>query len=198
MLLERQRKTNFYHGLLAKAKGKIESFREWIESNKAEIIALQLIYSRRYGDKVKFEDIRSLAQQIQRPPLETTPEELWHAYEALEKSKARGGGGQLADLVSLILHAVHPDEPLTPFRQVVMERYERWLDEQVEMGVTFNNEQQRWLDQIVQTIANSVRIEMEDFSLGWFAQHGDLGRAHQLFGDRLDSILAELNERLVA
>ncbi len=31
-----------------------------------------------------------------------------------------------------------------------------------------------------------------------FAQQGNLGRAYQLFGDRLDNILAELNEKLVA
>lgn len=182
-----------------KARGKIETFRQWIEENKAEIMALELIYSRRYGNKVDFDDIKSIAQLIQRPPLEATPELLWHAYEALDKSKVRGSGGrQLADIVTLILHAIHPDEPLTPFATVVMERYQRWLDEQGKMGVTFTPEQRQWLDQIAQAIATSVRVEREDFSLGWFAQHGDLGRAYQLFGDRLDAILAELNEKLVA
>jgi len=41
-------------------------------------------------------------------------------------------------------------------------------------------------------------MEQEDFSYGWFAAHGDLGRAHTLFGDKLPSIIASLNQELVA
>lgn len=47
-------------------------------------------------------------------------------------------------------------------------------------------------------IANSLSIEPQDFEDGWFGQHGSLGRAHALFGDQLQPIMAELNERLVA
>ncbi len=80
----------------------------------------------------------------------------------------------------------------------VSESCEKWLKEQASKGVEFNDEQRQWLEQIAQAIALGVRIEREDFSLGWFAQHGDLGRAYELFGERLETILAELNERLVA
>ena len=47
-------------------------------------------------------------------------------------------------------------------------------------------------------IATSLAIETDDFQDGWFGQHGSLGKAHALFGDKLKPLLAELNERLAA
>jgi type I restriction enzyme R subunit len=184
---------------LDKAKGRIQSFKQWIEDNKAEIIALQLIYSRRFANKIRFEYVKDLVGRIQRPPLNMTTQELWLAYEALEKSKVRGSGGkQLVDVVSLILHTVDPSEPLTPFQAVVIQRYERWIAEQQAAGVAFSDEQRKWLDKIAEHIATSVAIEREDFEAGWFNQQGSLGKAFQLFGNKLDDLISELNEKLVA
>jgi type I restriction enzyme, R subunit len=47
-------------------------------------------------------------------------------------------------------------------------------------------------------IATSLEIQPDDFQDGWFGQHGSLGRAHTLFGEQLNPLLAELNERLAA
>jgi type I restriction enzyme R subunit len=182
-----------------KARNRIASFRQWIEANRDEILALQVLYSGRYANRLKFEDIKDLAARIARPPLDATPEELWHAYEALERSAVRGSGGrQLTDLVSLVRHTLNPDEALTPFRSVVQERYEAWLAEQARAGAQFTPEQRQWLDRIADHIATSVTMEIEDFDMAPFVQEGGLGRAHQLFGDRLNALLAELNEKLVA
>jgi type I restriction enzyme R subunit len=184
---------------LSRARSRVDSFRRWIEDNKDQITALQLIYARRYANRLRFQDVKELAGRIARPPLETTPEDLWRAYEALERSKVRGSGGrQYVDIVSLVRHAINPAEPLTPFQAVVMQRYERWLADQAAAGATFTDEQRQWLDQIAGHIATSVVIEREDFETGWFGQHGTLGRAFQLFGNRLDGLIAELNEKLVA
>ena len=182
-----------------KAQTQVESFRQWIEDNRDEILALQVLYSGRYANRLRFEHVKELAARIARPPLSTTPEALWHCYEALEQSAVRAGGGrQLVDLVTLVRHAINPDEALTPFQSVVMERYEAWLAEQAEAGVEFTAEQRQWLDRIAEHIATSITIELEDFDYGWFGQEGSLGRAHELFGDGLNDLLADLNERLVA
>lgn len=47
-------------------------------------------------------------------------------------------------------------------------------------------------------IATSLSLEPEDFETGWFGQHGSLGKAHALFGDRLRPLMGELNGRLAA
>ena len=72
-----------------------------------------------------------------------------------------------------------------------------WLEER-DADNAFTAEQREWLDRMAEHIATSLAIESEDFETGWFGQHGSLGRAHTLFGDRLKPLIAELNEQLAA
>jgi type I restriction enzyme, R subunit len=65
-------------------------------------------------------------------------------------------------------------------------------------GTAFTSEQVAWLHLIRDHIATSLSIEPDDFEYAPFSQHGGLGRAHQLFGDGLNGLLNELNEKLAA
>lgn len=65
-------------------------------------------------------------------------------------------------------------------------------------GVVFTPEQASWLDKIAEHIATSLAIEMEDFHDGWFAQRGNLGKAYELFGDKLQTIITDMNRALTA
>jgi len=184
---------------LDKAKTKIENFKKFIEEHKDELTALQVFFGMATPDRLKFKDLKELADQIKRPPVSATPEELWHCYEALEAAKVAGKGGQIiTDLVSLIRHTLQPSEPLTPFADVVRQRYQAWRAEQAAAGVVFTAEQAAWLDKIAEHIATSLAIEMEDFHDGWFAQRGNLGKAYELFGDRFQVIIADMNKALTA
>jgi type I restriction enzyme R subunit len=184
---------------LDKARTKIEDFKRFIEEHKDELTALQVFYGPATVDRLKFRDLKELAERIKRPPVSATPEELWHCYEALDAARVNGKGGQIiTDLVSLIRHTLRPGEPLTPFAEVVHQRYAAWRKQQANAGVTFTEEQGRWLDKIAEHVATSLAIELEDFQDGWFAQRGSLGKAHDLFGDRLAVIVADLNRVLVA
>ncbi|HXG66857.1 MAG TPA: DEAD/DEAH box helicase family protein, partial [Blastocatellia bacterium] len=51
-----------------RARGLVESFEQFIEQNKDEITALQLLYSRPYAQRLRLEDIRALAEVIESPP----------------------------------------------------------------------------------------------------------------------------------
>ena len=62
----------------------------------------------------------------------------------------------------------------------------------------FTPEQRQWLDAIKDHIATSLSIERDDLDGMPFNRIGGLGRAFDLFGDRLDPILEELNMRLAA
>lgn len=170
-----------------------------IDEHKDELTALQVFFGMATPDRLKFRDLKELADQIKRPPVSTTPEELWRCYEALEAAKVAGKGGQIiTDLVSLIRHTLQPSEPLTPFADVVRQRYQAWRSQQAAAGVTFTAEQAAWLDKIAEHIATSLAIEMEDFHDGWFAQRRNLGKAYELFGDRLPGIIDEMNKALTA
>jgi len=62
----------------------------------------------------------------------------------------------------------------------------------------FTPEQLRWLEMIRDHIAANLSIEPNDFEYAPFSQQGGLGKVHQLFGDKLNTIIEELNETLAA
>lgn len=65
-------------------------------------------------------------------------------------------------------------------------------------GKKFTEEQRRWLEMIRDHIAANLGIEPNDFEYAPFAQEGGLGKVHQIFGDKLNTIIEELNETLAA
>ena len=72
------------------------------------------------------------------------------------------------------------------------------LNEQKKQGVTFTDEQMEWLEAIRVHVGTNIEIEKDDFENVPFNQMGGLGKAYKLFGERLQPMLAELNEVLVA
>jgi type I restriction enzyme R subunit len=104
----------------------------------------------------------------------------------------------LTNIISLIRFAIGETDVLEPFPDTVDNRFNKWLSEQKLLGKSFTSEQLAWLTMIKDHIATSLSIEKDDFELAPFYEKGGHVRAHQLFGEELDSILEELNEALVA
>jgi type I restriction enzyme R subunit len=188
-----------------KAQAKVKDFRAWIAANKDQLTALQILYAGTKPLKLSLKDLRQLKDALSIPPLAASPTQLWRAFEVLDTLKLREGeagyarkGELLGDLVSLVRHALNPEYPLVPYAEEVRLNYAAWRQEQERRGVKFSNEQDEWLDRMAEHIATSLAIEADDFQDGWFGQHGSLGKAHALFGDKLKPLLAELNERLAA
>jgi type I restriction enzyme R subunit len=182
-----------------RAQTLVASFEQFIQEHKDEITALQVLYSQPYARRLRFADIRALAQAIQAPPRSWTPEVLWRAYETLDQSKVRGSGGRmLTDIVALVRFALHQRDELVPFAEQVEARFQRWLAEQEGRGRRFTQEQRRWLELIRDHIAGSLGIDMGDFDYAPFAQRGGLGKVYQIFGKELGGLLQELNEVLAA
>ena len=125
---------------------------------------------------------------------------LWRAYETLEKNKVRGAEARrlLTDVVSLVRFAFHQEDELVPFQSKVEAKYAAWLASQEMRGVTFTDEQRRWLDDIRDHIAANLAIEMDDFEYVPFALKGGAGRVYQQFGEKLPGLREELNEVLAA
>jgi type I restriction enzyme R subunit len=188
-----------------KARAKVQDFRAWIAAKRDQLTALQMLYSGTKPLKVSLKDLRQLRDAFATPPLAVTPTQLWRAFEIVESIKvaetAPGGarpGEQLADLVSLVRHAIAPSAPLEPYAKEVRANYREWIQRKEKNGATFSAEQREWLDRMAEHIATSLAIEPDAFQDGWFGQQGGYGRASQVFGDKLNPLLAELNERLAA
>ncbi|HEX8978644.1 MAG TPA: type I restriction-modification enzyme R subunit C-terminal domain-containing protein [Parasulfuritortus sp.] len=203
---------------LDRARGLVQSFEQFIADNKDEITALQILYARPYKQRLTFEAVKELAQRIEAPPHLWTEAQLWQAYAALEKSKVKGASGKriLTDLVALVRFAIHQDNELVPWPERVNANFKAWLAQQQlsplspgegagvreqpqpKVLTPFTPEQFHWLEMIRDHIAANLGIEPDDFEYAPFAQEGGLGKVHQLFGDRLNVIIEELNETLAA
>ena len=175
-----------------KAKATVQSFREFVEANKDEITALQILYNQPYGQRrLTYEQIKQLANALERPPRSLTPEKLWQAYSQLEADKVRGAGVQklLTDIISLVRFAMGETKTLEPFAVTVEEKFQQWL-----RGKKFSSEQVCWLEKIKEHIITSVRIDVEDLQ----EMPQEAFQGVQLFGNDLMNILNELNEVLAA
>src|SRR5713226_1663623 len=191
--------TGFNAQATENAKTIVQSFEQFIREHKDEITALQILYSRPFKQRLKYKDIEDLRNTIKRPPHSLEPENVWRAYEALDKSKVRASGGKvLADIVSLVRFALRQEGELAPYRDKVNLRFAAWLSKQESNGQKFNSEQRQWLEAIRDHIAESLTIESDDFEYVPFAQRGGLGKAQQVFGKELGRVLNELNEVLAA
>ena len=180
------------------AKAIVQSFQEYIEENRDEITALQVLYERPYRQRLSYVDIKALADALVSPPRSWTTERLWEAYRQLDRSKVHGSGQRtLTDIVSVVRYAIGGADELAPFAASVHERFQGWLAMQETVGRAFIEEQVRWLETIRDHIAGSVSMEMSDFQYAPFSQRGGLSKAYELFGDELGTLLEELNGVLV-
>ena len=182
-----------------RARKTVDSFRAYIEEHKDEITALQILYSRPYKHRLTWREVKELANAIGRTPQRWTPENLWAAYETLDRSRVRGSGPRvLADIVQIVRFALNQDDQLVPFPERVNERFAGWMLQQEHAGRRFTPEQRQWLERIRDHIAASLAISSDDFQYTPFSQHGGLGKAYEVFGDQLSPLLDELNEALAA
>jgi type I restriction enzyme R subunit len=180
--------TGFDEQAKEKARTIVDTFKKFIEENKDELTALQIIYSKPYSRRhITYEEIKELAEAIEKPPYRLTPEIVWYAYEQLEKSKVRGAGPQklLTNIISLIRFAIGKSDILEPFSDIVDRRFDDWLKQQEKLGKKFTAEQREWLIMIKSHIATSLSIGMEDFELAPFYEKGGAMRCkHYSFRDK--------------
>ncbi|HUW36178.1 MAG TPA: type I restriction-modification enzyme R subunit C-terminal domain-containing protein [Rhodocyclaceae bacterium] len=180
-----------------RARSIVGSFESFIAEHRDEITALQILYNRPTKAPLKFEDVKALADTLHAPPQLFDESVLWQAYAALDEAKVKGTSVRriLTDLVSLVRYAMHQENELVPYPERVAANFKAWLAQQ---GGAFTPEQQHWLEMIRDHIAANLGINTDDFEYAPFNKEGGLGRVHQLFGEKLPEVIAELNRELVA
>ena len=190
----------FNEEALKQSEKVVENFKEFVEKNKDEILALDIIYSKPYRMReITFNDIKQIAQKIEKPPYNLTPELVWSAYQRLEKSKVKENPEKmLTDLISLIRYSMGAEDLLVPFDDIVNKRFEKWLSVQESSGRKFTQEQKEWLVMIKEHIASSISVSLEDMDLSPFNQKGGRVKLYEIFGDDYEKILKELHEVLIS
>lgn len=177
----------------------ISDFKEYIEKHKDEIISLQIFYSQPYRRKdLTYAMIKELLDRLktEKPPI--APVRVWQAYEQLDKVNCGGPKNELVALVSLIRRVIRIDGVLTPYDRTVDKNFQDWVFRKQAGALKFTAEQMEWLRMIKDHIAMSFHLDKEDLGYAPFDAKGGLGKMWQLFGDKTDDIIDELNEGLVA
>ena len=176
----------------------ISSFREFIEENKDEIIALRIIYDQNYKDRpMAIERLKDLYEKLQAKGV--TLERLWDCYAIKKPEKAkRGTIAKLADLISIIRFEMGYADYLAPFADRVNYNFMQWTLRRNAGAVHFTDEQMEWLRLVKDHIAVSLSIEPSDLDLNPFDRKGGLGRFYEIFGEGYAAILTEMNLELVA
>lgn len=182
-----------------KAQATVASFRKFIEQNKDEIGALQIIFSQPYARRrLTYQQVKELAALLEQPPHSWTTEALWRAYAQLERDHVRGLNQRrvLTDIISLVRHAVELEDELLPYPERVAQRYKEWLAAQQASGRLFNARQRWWLDRIAEHIGINLALKAEDLNSGEFFNQGGQFAAMQIFGAELPGLLDELSGAL--
>ncbi|WBB38659.1 DEAD/DEAH box helicase family protein [Parvimonas micra] len=176
----------------------ITSFREFIEENKDEIIALRIIYNESYKDRpMVIEQFKSLYEKLKKKNI--TIERLWDCYYIKFTDKVkRGTVAQLTDLISIIRFEIGTTDELTSFADRVNANFKEWTFRKNAGYSQFTEEQMEWLRLIKDHIISSLSILDEDLDYTPFDHKGGLLGFYEAFGGNYKNILNEMNVALVA
>lgn len=176
----------------------ITTFREFIEENKDEIIALRIIYNENYKNRpMVIEQLKSLYEKLKKKNI--TVERLWDCYYIKFTNKVkRGTVAQLTDLISIIRFEIGATDELTSFADRVNANFKEWTFRKNAGYSQFTEEQMEWLRLIKDHIISSLSILDEDLDYTPFDHKGGLLGFYEAFGDNYKNILNEMNVALVA
>jgi type I restriction enzyme R subunit len=185
----------------AQAKGTVERFRDFLETNKDKLIALQILYGRPYAQRrLTYEALEELRDALKRPPWLLEPLNIWRAYKRLHDARVRGNPTRiLTDIVMLVRFALDKDDVLEPLPAKVAGKFNLWLGREKNAGREYSTDQLGWLVAIRDHLAVNAEVTREDLQdMAGFAGKGGLVKAQELFGSRLDDLLGDLSDALVA
>jgi len=178
------------------ARDTIRSFRDYIEQHKAEIEALQILYSRPFKKRLTEESLRELEAKL-KPEFGPQPvPKIWDAFAQTNHSSPatrHSATRRFTDLVSLVRTAIEPTTPLEPFEEHVRQRFSAWLEEKHAAGITFNSDQLAWLEKMRDYISASGSVDRQHLEAD-----NVLGPIYKAFGEKLWPLMEELNLNLAA
>jgi type I restriction enzyme R subunit len=182
------------------AQALTDEFADYLTSNQDNITALTIFFSQPFRRReVSFAMIRQVLDKLKADKPKLAPLRVWQAYRQLDDYKGAQPVNELTALVALIRRVCGTDATLATFDDTVHRNFQNWImAHHSGGGEKFNEEQMNWLRMIRDHVANSFHIERDDLEMSPFDGQGGLGKMYQLFGAKMDTLLDELNEVLVA
>lgn len=182
------------------AKALTREFADYLNEHRDDIEALHIYFQTpaRRAD-VSYAMIKTLRERLQQDRPKLAPLRVWQAYAHLDDYKGDNPVSELTALVALIRRVCGLDTTLTPYAATVRKNFQRWIMQHHSgAGEKFNEQQMAWLHMIRDHVTSSFHIDRDDLDMAPFDAQGGLGRMYQLFGDRMERVIEELNKELVA
>ena len=184
------------------AEAMVQDFRQYLEANRDKIEALTIFYTQPHRRReLTYEMIREVFDKLKsdQPQLAPLRVRVWQAYSLLDEYKGSQPACELTALVALIRRVCGIDATLSPYSETVRRNFQNWImAHHSGGGEKFNEEQMDWLRMIRDHIITSFHLGRDDLDMAPFDGKGGMGQMYKLFGDRMDSVMDELNEALAA
>lgn len=183
------------------AKATVARFQEFLEQNQDELTALTLLYGKpARSARLTYESLEALRQALARPPWMLEPVSIWTAYKRLSAGRITANPGRvLTDIVALVRYALGKSDTLQPLSADMAGRFNLWLGREKTAGRHYTPQQIGWLEAIRDHLAANIDLSLQDLQeQPGFVERGGVVAARRAFGDRLNTIIKELPEALVA
>src|SRR3989339_446708 len=159
------------------------SFARFVQENKTQIEAIRILLEKPKDWKTGV--LNDLRKKLTLNDF--SEKELQKAHKLVYHK-------DLADIISMVKHAAKDEEPIF----TAEERVDNAL-KKVMSGKSFNEEQRNWLGLIRQHLITNLTIELADFEYApIFERQGGKGKAEKVFGDKLESLISEINCAIAA
>ena len=173
-----------------RAKAVVEAFERYMAAYVVDHAQLR--------QRPRYDDLAELEAALRAARGGWESDALWEAYATVDASKVRRAEGRrdTVDLVSLMRYALHEADQLVPYADMVRSRFDAWMEAQATRGHAFTADERRWLEMMRDHVAGTTELSLDDFDLTPFREAGGVGRARMVFGDRLTTVVRELDEAL--
>jgi type I restriction enzyme R subunit len=174
-------------------------FGRFLDEHRDELTALRILYGMPAASKrLTYASLEELRDAMMRPPWLLEPLALWSAYRRLSAEKVRANPARtLTDIVALVRFATGRADTLAPLSSDMAGRFNLWLGREQRAGRSYTQEQLGWLEAIRDYLAANIEVTTADIQ-DQFDERGGIIGARRAFGPRLNALLDELQDALVA
>ena len=175
-----------------------QDFQQYLEANRDELEALTIFYAQPHRrSELSYAMIREIFDKLRADKPRLAPLRVWQAYALLDDYKGRQPATELTALVALIRRVCGIDAKVSPYSETVRRNFQNWImTRHSGRGQKFNEEQMEWLRMIRDHVISSFHLDRDDLDMAPFDSKGGMGQMYKLFGNRMDSVIDELNEAL--
>lgn len=182
-----------------KAKTVLDNFKTFIEENKENLDLIKSYYDQSFRNKISYKEIKEFSKKISEYPSLGDGLNIWKAYRIIKPNKVPENWSSFTngDYISLLDFTFHKADILEPYKYKVETKFENWIEKKENNWIVFTDLEKEWLEIMKNEFANNISITNDDFAYGVLAQKWGIWAAYEVFGEKINDLIEEMNGVLV-